>query len=237
MLIIGILRYSSLKQFSPEAEPRAWARVGTWLILEMTQPNTTKYGNNSRASFKRTSDRTIPNMSGDGSSLRSSFSTFPPNEELAVIISLGKANDKGHTSVVYCLEVVGDLQNREFRILGKPFRLYNQHGRYIWCNQQLREERLTVGSIISYMLTSKSSKYCGNTAVEMVGFSKVFLIYFVSISCIADVSYRPMLLIDLKWLEFCIASQTDDNTFLGQNVRLVLDTDNPRSLKSSATKM
>ena len=74
------------------------------------------------------------------------------NEGNAVIIAHAKANDKGHTSIVYCLEVDGDFQNGEGCVVGSPLRLLNRCGRrmvqrrvekrtylYSWINKFLSE--------------------------------------------------------------------------------------------------
>ena len=63
---------------------------------------------------------------------------FDPSEQEAVVISLARANDQGHTTLVFCLAESG------------PFRLRNQNNRYIWPNQELRENGIDVGSIVTY---------------------------------------------------------------------------------------
>ena len=106
----------------------------------------------------------------DVSPSRSSLLSLLNHEDRhAVIIVIGRANDEGHTSTVYCLNVVGDLKNENYHVLGKPFRLHDQHGRYIWCNHYLRQEGLNEGSIISYKFYKPDDiRYYGNAEQRMV---------------------------------------------------------------------
>ena len=96
-----------------------------------------------------------------------SSQNFFSREENAVIIAIAKANHEGHSSTVYCLEVIGDFRNGDCHVFGEPFRLHNQLGRYIWCNQQLRNDRLKVGSIVVYS-GSVNNRYSRNTEEQMV---------------------------------------------------------------------
>lgn len=77
-----------------------------------------------------------------------SFEPFSSDDGRAVVIALTQGNNEGHTSLVYCLEVVGDFGSEQ--ALGKPFRLHNRQGRYIWDNHQLREEGFKRGTLISF---------------------------------------------------------------------------------------
>lgn len=108
-------------------------------------------------------------MSMVSSSPSSTF--YSSGDELAVIISIGKANDKGHTSVVYCLEVIGDLQREEsLQVIGEPFRLHDDYGLYIWCNHKLRKNNLRVGSVIGLKHGKRRPEmwFCNNTTVRVV---------------------------------------------------------------------
>lgn len=96
-------------------------------------------------------------------------SLFSREDDKAVIIGIGKANDKGHTSTVYCLDVIGDFRYGDCQVFGKPFRLYNKVDRYIWCNQKLRDDRLKVGSIVVYKESENDRcSYHRNTGEHMV---------------------------------------------------------------------
>lgn len=100
---------------------------------------------------------------------------YSSGNELAVITAIGKANDKGHTSVVYCLEVIGDLQREEsLQVIGKPFRLHDDYGLYIWCNHKLRKNNLRVGSVIGFKHGKRrpEMRFCNNTTVKMVSLIK-----------------------------------------------------------------
>ena len=110
-------------------------------------------------------------MSDVPPSTSSMLSLFTHEDGHGVIIAIAKANDKGHTSTVYCMDVAVDFQNEEYRVFGKPFRLHNKDGRYIWCNHYLRNERLKVESIVSYTNKNtrfKDIRYCKNTKLQMV---------------------------------------------------------------------
>lgn len=73
------------------------------------------------------------------------YQMYSPDEGCAVVIGLSQAHHAGDTSLVYCLEV---LENRE--VSGFPFRLLNEHERYIWKNEQIRGERIIQGSVITF---------------------------------------------------------------------------------------
>ena len=79
-----------------------------------------------------------------------------PSEQEAVIISLARANDQGHTTVVFCLAESG------------PFRLRNQNNRYIWSNQELRENGINVGSVVTYQRCYQGCLYTANTGKKEV---------------------------------------------------------------------
>lgn len=81
-------------------------------------------------------------------------------EQFAVIIALAKADDKGDTSTLYCLAIVGE----EFRVSGKLFRLYNRRGSYIWQNEDLRKENLSLGAVIRH---DDNCWYFKNTTKQM----------------------------------------------------------------------
>ena len=88
-----------------------------------------------------------------------SLPNFNPGERKAVVISLARANDRGDTTVVLCLDKSG---------MRDPFRLSNQGGRYIWSNQELRDNGIEVGSIISYQSCYRGCLYSGNTGKKVV---------------------------------------------------------------------
>ena len=118
----------------------------------------------------------------------SASSTFySPGNQLAVLIAIGKANDKGHTSVVYGLEVhaTGDLQTEEsLQVIGKPFRLHDDIGHYIWCNHKLREKNLRVGSVIQFISHNRrrpEMRFSRNTTVKMVS----LLFFLISLKATA----------------------------------------------------
>lgn len=104
-------------------------------------------------------------------------SLFSHEDDKAVIIAIGKANNEGHTSTVYCLEVIGDFRSGDCHVLGKPFRLHNEFDRYIWCNQKLRDDRLKVGSIVLYRESEKNGfSYHRNTGEHMVSCDVCFYV-------------------------------------------------------------
>ena len=80
-----------------------------------------------------------------------------PGVQEALVISLARANDEGHTTVVFCLAESG------------PFRLRNQNNRYIWPNQELRENGIDVGSIIAYERVNQGCLlHTANTGKKLV---------------------------------------------------------------------
>lgn len=97
----------------------------------------------------------------------SSPNLFSQEDGKAVIIAIAKASHEGHSSSVYCLEVIGSFRNGDCQVFGKPFRLHNEVGRYIWCNRKLRNDRLKVGSIVMYR-GSVNNRYHRNTGEHMV---------------------------------------------------------------------
>lgn len=106
----------------------------------------------------------------------SDVSLFSREDDKAVIIAVAKASDKGHTSTVYCLDVIGDFRYGDCQVFGKPFRLHNVD-RYIWCNQKLRDDRLKVGSIVLYRESEKNGfSYHRNTGEHMVSCEVCFYV-------------------------------------------------------------
>ena len=100
-----------------------------------------------------------------------SLPNFNPGERKAVVISLARANDRGDTTVVLCLDKSG---------MRDPFRLSNQGGRYIWSNQELRDNGIEVGSIISYQSCDRGCLYSGNTGKKVVSLALQFVPKHVS---------------------------------------------------------
>ena len=96
-----------------------------------------------------------------------------PGERKAVVISLARANDQGHTTAVFCLDENGARN---------PFRLRNRDGRYIWSNQEARENGIGVGSIISYQRLYQGCLYSGNTGNKVVSLALQFAPKIVSSS-------------------------------------------------------
>lgn len=89
-------------------------------------------------------------------------SNLRADKRKVVVISLAKANDQGHTSLVFCLSKSGKTG---------PFRLRNRSGRYIWRNQELRENRIKVGSVI----TQHGCFFTGNTGKKVVSLALHFV--------------------------------------------------------------
>ncbi|KAL9971086.1 hypothetical protein ACROYT_G023572 [Oculina patagonica] len=107
-------------------------------------------------------------MRGQESSSRELY----PDEKKGIVISKARAHDQGQTSLVYGLKIVLDSQDEEnARVLGNPFRLEDEDGRYIWYNKELRddENEIEVGSIISYRLHKpfQERRYVGNTKKKL----------------------------------------------------------------------
>lgn len=82
-------------------------------------------------------------------SAKPSSPNFEPGK--AVVISLARADDQRHTTVVFCLDENGARD---------PFRLRNQDDRLFWANQELRENGIGVGSIISYERCTQCNEGC-----------------------------------------------------------------------------
>ncbi|KAJ7393240.1 hypothetical protein OS493_006209 [Desmophyllum pertusum] len=81
----------------------------------------------------------------------------------AVVIALAQfqGNNEGNSTVVYCLEVVGNLENeKEFHVIRQPFPLYNQVGNVVWSNNQLRNEVVARGTVISFQRIQSASLLC-----------------------------------------------------------------------------
>ena len=111
-------------------------------------------------------------MLGTGSSLTEvKEAEVNPNRKHALVISLSRGHDRGDTSLVYCLKIDCDFEEEEsVRVLGGPFRLYNNDGWYIWQNEDLRDNEIKVGSIISYQFVKafRSRRYLTNTGKKLV---------------------------------------------------------------------
>ena len=93
-------------------------------------------------------------MASDGQN----YQCYSPVDGFAVIIGVsGVGRD---SSRVYCLEVL-----RSGEITGDPFPLDNQDGDRIWKNKQLRNARITQGSLIGFRRKShrRSANYTENT--------------------------------------------------------------------------
>ena len=84
---------------------------------------------------------------------------FSAGEQEAVVISRARANDRGDCTVVFCLNKNG---------AGNPFRLRNQCDRYIWSNEELRNNGIKDGSIITYQSCNAVCLYSGNTGDRVV---------------------------------------------------------------------
>ncbi|KAL9971085.1 hypothetical protein ACROYT_G023571 [Oculina patagonica] len=101
-------------------------------------------------------------------SQESSSRELYPDEKKGVVISKARGGDD--TSLVYGLKIVLDFQDEEnARVLGNPFRLEDEDGRYIWYNRDSRGDDIEVGSIISYRLHKPFQKrrYVGNTKKKL----------------------------------------------------------------------
>lgn len=86
------------------------------------------------------------------------------NPSFAVIISLGKAHDQGHTSTVNCLRCTYLAEVDKFRPYGVPFRLHADGNWFIIRNKFLREKQLKEGTVIKI-----SNKCCfsANTGIQL----------------------------------------------------------------------
>ncbi len=99
------------------------------------------------------------------------FESFSPDDVNAVIIALAQATHQADKTAVYCLEIVGDLENyeRDILVMGSPFQLRNHYDRYIWINDQLREENFACGTVISCQkLQNGVFHYRGNVGKVLV---------------------------------------------------------------------
>jgi len=91
------------------------------------------------------------------------------DERKAVVICLARANDQGHTSLIFCLSKSGKTG---------PFQLRTRNvrnGRYIWRNQDLRENRIKVGSVITYKRFYHCCLFTGNTGKKVVSLAFHFV--------------------------------------------------------------
>ena len=93
-------------------------------------------------------------------------SNLRADKRKVVVICLAKANDQGHTSLVFCLSKSGKTG---------PFRLRNRNGRYIWRNQDLRENRIEVGSVITYKRFYHGRFFTENTGNKVVSLAVHFV--------------------------------------------------------------
>ena len=118
-------------------------------------------------------------------SKKHSISSFPPSwkkhkkmlgnssvnsKRYAVVIAFGKAHDNGHSSTVNCLKIA--LKEAEgIRVCGRPFRLVNKSGFYIWRNDEIREKKINEGSIVEIGTVSEYKywkKFLSNSGHRMV---------------------------------------------------------------------
>ena len=84
---------------------------------------------------------------------------------LAVVCALAQGSHQGDSSLAYCLPLESVGSDEGLRVAGEPFRLHNRSGRYIWGNEQLRNEGITCGAVVIYQ---NSFFYSGNTEKKMV---------------------------------------------------------------------
>ena len=88
---------------------------------------------------------------------------FTPGVEMAVVIALAQGHHEGNSTLVYCMEVRGDLEDEGetllISVIGQPFRLSNEAGFYIWKNEQLREKDFTKGTLIYFQKSKISSLF------------------------------------------------------------------------------
>ena len=97
--------------------------------------------------------------------------TAPSCTRKAVVFGLGKADNRGGTSTVYCLELVQDHANKgKVHVQGRPFRLYDNNWWYIWDNDFIRYQDIQEGSIVSF----QGSRFVGNTGETMVSAVKKY---------------------------------------------------------------
>ncbi len=92
---------------------------------------------------------------------RSSSPEFNHDGKKGVIISFARVHHQRHTSLVYCC---GSKEEESARVLGDPFRHHNRDGRYVWTNEELRDNNIEDGSIILY----KSQCFLRNSEKKLV---------------------------------------------------------------------
>lgn len=83
----------------------------------------------------------------------------------AVVITLSKAHDQGHTSCVFCLRLGRDKERNH--VTGNPFRLFDKRLRYIWKNIDIRDAGIETGSII---VVHVNNMFVKTTEERMVSF-------------------------------------------------------------------
>lgn len=93
-------------------------------------------------------------------------SNLRADELKAVVICLARANDQGNTSLIFCLSRSGKTG---------PFQLRNRNSRYIWRNQDLRENPIEVGSVITYKRFYHYCLFTGNTGKKVVSLAFHFV--------------------------------------------------------------
>lgn len=87
----------------------------------------------------------------------------------AVVITLSKAHDHGHTSCFHCLKLGRDKERNPV-VKGNPFKVFDPLGLYIWKNVDLREASIEEGSII---IVDQNKKFVKNTKERMVSFLRL----------------------------------------------------------------
>lgn len=86
----------------------------------------------------------------------------------AVVITLSKAHDQGHTSCVFCLRLRRDKER--IHVTGNPFRLFDKRGLYIWKNIDIRNAGIEEGSII---VVDTKKMFVKTTKERMVSFLRL----------------------------------------------------------------
>ena len=101
----------------------------------------------------------------------STVKQFSPDDVNAVIIALAQATHQADQTLVYGLEVVGNIENERDTLMswGNHFEFHvrNLYGKYIWRNDQLRKENFACGKVTSCQeLTSGVVHYRGEVLVS-----------------------------------------------------------------------